>query len=408
MSSPFAHTLRSLEVDGSRAARVLAVLALLLFGGWVGWLYFADVPVTEVSEDARVQVDAVGHELTVSVEGRVLSVRAGVGERVAAGDVIVELDDQDTRLSLKQARSRVESLEEVVEQRGRQIAAEREAIEAGERAVGAAADQARARVDKAIAAARLAETELAEVEALREAEVGTEAEVRRSRAEAEQLAAATRELRSAGQREQAEQARDLRDRLATIIRVEGQIAELEVQLASAQAEIETLEAALDHHRIRAPVDGIVGELDTIERGSWLGRGETVGVILPASELEIVARFEPSAAVGRVEAGQRATLRLTGFPWTQYGTVSGEVTRVASEPRAGKIHVEIAIHSGPEAILLEHGLPGTVEVEVERTNPATLLLRAAGRRLTGRGRNQGPQPGTPGEAGPQPAQAGGGS
>lgn len=406
MSSPFAHTLRSLEVDGSRGARALVVLALVLFAGWLTWMTLAEVPVTEVSEDARVQIDAVGHELTVAVEGRILGVRARVGEQVAAGDVIVELDDKDTRLQLDQAQARVRSLELVVEQRERQIAAEREAIEAGERAGGAAADQARARVDKAIAAARLAESELAEIAALREAEIGTDAELRRSQAEADQLEAATRELRSAGRREQAEQVRDLRDRLATIVRVEGEIAELEVELASARAQLETLNAALDHHRIRAPVDGIVGELDAVERGSWLARGESVGVILPRSELEIVARFDPSAAIGRVEVGQPATLRLTGFPWTQYGSVSGEVSRVASELRAGKIHVEIAIRSVPDAISLEHGLPGTVEVEVERTNPATLLLRAAGRRLTGRGRP--PSPTTPGpapaegaERGPQP-------
>ena len=77
MSSPFAHTLRSLEVDGARGARALAVLAVLLLAAWSGWLLFARIPVTEVSEDARVQVDATGRELAVAISGRVLAVRTG-------------------------------------------------------------------------------------------------------------------------------------------------------------------------------------------------------------------------------------------------------------------------------------------------------------------------------------------
>ena len=402
MASPFAHTLRSLEVDGSRAARLLAVLALLLLAAWLTWLARARVPIHEISEDARIQVDAAGHELTAAIEGRVLAVRATVGEHVDAGAILLELDDRDTRLSLEQARARMATLESVVAQRQRQISAERDAIEASERASGAAASQAKARVDQAIAAARLAESELEQLEDLREAEVSTELELQRSEAEAEKLRAATRELRSAGQRERAEQERDLRDRLATIVRVEGQIAELEVELSGARGQVESLEAALEKHRIRAPVEGIIGELASVERGSWLARGEVVGVVLPSSELELVARFEPSAAVGRVEVGQLADLRLSGFPWTQYGKVRAKVSRVASEPRQGKIHVEFDIVSVPPAIVLEHGLPGIVEVEVERTNPANLLLRAAGRRLSGRGRVRGSEsPAAPPPEGPQP-------
>lgn len=389
MSSPFAHTLRSLEVDGARGARVLAVLAVLLLAGWVAWLLLARIPVTEVSEDARVQVDAAGHELAVAIAGRVLAVRVGVGEQVAAGEVVVELDDRDTRLALELAREHADSLATVVEQRRREIAAERDAIEAVELASGAAVAEARARVDQALAAARLAETELAEIAALHESEVGTASELRRSEATAEQRRAVTRELRSASSREQFEQDREVRDRLATIIRIETVIASLEVELAGARGTVETLLAELEHHRVRAPIDGVIGELDSIERGSWLDRGEVVGMVVPTGELEIVAQFDPSAAIGRIALGQSATLRLAGFPWTQYGAIQARVARVSSELREGKVRVELDIISVPPAIMLEHALPGSLEVEVEQASPASLLLRAAGRRLTGTGASSQP-------------------
>jgi membrane fusion protein (multidrug efflux system) len=360
------------------------MLAVLLLGAWSAWLLLARIPVTEVSQDARVQVDAAGHELAVAIAGRVLTVRVGVGEQVVAGEVVVELDDRDTRLALELAREHADSLANVVAQRRREIAAERGAIEAVELASGAAVAEARARVDQALAATRLAETELAEIAALHESEIGTASELRRSEATAEQRRALTRELKSASTRERFEQDREVRDRLATIIRIEIVIASLEVELAAARGTVETLIAELEHHRLRAPIDGVIGELDRIERGSWLDRGEIVGMVVPAGELEIVAQFDPSAAIGRIALGQPATLRLAGFPWTQYGAVQARVARVSSELRDGKVRVELDIISVPSLIMLEHALPGSLEVEVEHASPASLLLRAAGRRLTGTG------------------------
>ena len=58
-----------------------------------------------------------------------------------------------------------------------------------------------------------------------------------------------------------------------------------------------------------------------------------------------------------------------------------MTNVASEIRDGKVRVELAIEGQTESgIVLQHGLPGAVEVEVERIAPATLILRNAGKML----------------------------
>ena len=55
--------------------------------------------------------------------------------------------------------------------------------------------------------------------------------------------------------------------------------------------------------------------------------------------------------------------------------------MASEVRDGRVRVELTVASEPPARLpLQHGLPGTVEVEVEQATPATLVLRAAGQLL----------------------------
>lgn len=50
----------------------------------------------------------------------------------------------------------------------------------------------------------------------------------------------------------------------------------------------------------------------------------------ATHLVLGAEFAPSSALGRVRPGQRARVRLAGFPWTEYGTISASVASVAAD------------------------------------------------------------------------------
>jgi multidrug resistance efflux pump len=94
-----------------------------------------------------------------------------------------------------------------------------------------------------------------------------------------------------------------------------------------------------------------------------------------------ARRSPAASVGRVRPGQPARLRLDGFPWTQYGTLSATVSGVGNEASEETIRVELAVESDPVSrIPLQHGQTGAVEVAVERAASAVLVLRAAGQYL----------------------------
>ena len=113
-------------------------------------------------------------------------------------------------------------------------------------------------------------------------------------------------------------------------------------------------------------------------------GFALAAIVPAGELRAVADYAPSAALGRVRRGQRAWLRLDGFPWTEYGKLAASVTSVASEPRSGLVRVELKVNPQSAPLIpLQHGLPGKLEIEVERVAPVELALRAVGKLLANR-------------------------
>ena len=59
-------------------------------------------------------------------------------------------------------------------------------------------------------------------------------------------------------------------------------------------------------------------------------------------------------------------------------MTARVTDVAREVRDGLARVELALVQAPPRVPLQHGMPATVQIEIERATPFSLVLRAAGR------------------------------
>ena len=171
------------------------------------------------------------------------------------------------------------------------------------------------------------------------------------------------------------------DRKARLDGLRRDVTRLAGEMATTAATVERLAHEIERRRIRAPMAGRLGEVAGLHIGTVVGEGDRLAAVVPRGDLQVVADFLPPSALGRIRHGQSARLRLEGFPWTQYGSLAATVSRVASEVRNGRVRVELSLDpDSASPIPLQHGLPGTVEVQVERLAPATLVLRAAGKLL----------------------------
>jgi membrane fusion protein (multidrug efflux system) len=372
MGSPFSRTLRTLRSDGHRRWALGLVPALLLLAAWTVWFVAARVTVYEVTENARLVADREVHPIAAPVDGRISAVRVAVGQEVKAGEVLFELEAGEQRYRLEEERTKRSSLTGQASALRQQIAAERRALEDSRRAAATAVEEARAKALEAEAAARLAAEEAERQARLLAGGLVPEAEARRARSAAEQRKAAAQALRLTVDRLQWDQRRQESERQAQIQELERDLAEVEGQAASAGPAVGT---------IRSPVDGRVGEISPVRAGSVVTAGDRLGAVVPQGGLKVIAEFPPESALGRIRPGQPAHVRLAGFPSTQYGELRATVTRVASEARDGSIRVELAPHADPRSRLpIQHGLPGTVEVEIEHIPPAALVLRTLGKAL----------------------------
>jgi HlyD family secretion protein len=128
------------------------------------------------------------------------------------------------------------------------------------------------------------------------------------------------------------------------------------------------------------------ELAPMTPGQMIQAGVSLGSVVAPGELSIEADFSPAAALGRVRLGAPARLSLDGFPEQQFGALAARVVRVAGEARDGSVRVELALEADPlhgqggasrAALHPEHGQPGRVRVELERSSPLGLLWRSIG-------------------------------
>lgn len=380
MSSPFSRSLRALESErhGWRAAAVAATLLL----GWGAWFGLAQLPLYETSTSARVEATAATHPVDARMAGRAVRVHLSVGAPVRTGDVLLELEADAERLSLQEARARLNALgPEIVAVTAEANAEQRALTDEGE-AARVASDEQQALVREAHAALQLADEEAKRVARLHAKGIVSDVEDVRARAEVTRLRAAADAAETARVRID----RDLRtresDRRVRIQRLRGTQLRLEGEAATASATVKRLEHEVERRVIRAPIDGRIGEAaEDLRVGAVVREGQRIAAIVPAGPLQVVAHFAPASALGRVRPGQRGRVRLHGFPWAEYGSLRASVSSVADEIRDGLVRVELTIDGVPATLPSSHALPGTAEIEVERIRPFALVLRTLGGWMT---------------------------
>lgn len=383
MPASFERTWRALDADSPWPRTFGIGLASLLLGGWLIWFLGGQVKVYEVSDRTSLEVAIAAHPIATRIDGRVVRAQLELGRRVKKGEVLVELDAEAERLALARSEARLASFKA-------QAAALRPEIEAREAGLAAyfgaktlLVAESRANTEEAMAQTRFAESQAAARRMLASRKLVSEEALQEAEAKAKAGHAAVRARQANTGRMSREAEVEIADRRAKIAELQRKLADLEGRASAEEAEARTIQQRIDAHFIRAAIDGYLGRVEIVRAGTVVQAGQVLGAVVPDGEPHAVAWFG-SSAVGRIRPGQKARLRLDGFPWTQYGTLAATVDSVGNDPLGDRVRVELVLRpESTPSIPLAHGLSGTTEIEVERISPARLVLRAVGRWLTTR-------------------------
>lgn len=317
----------------SRAKVVLPVL--LLAAAAVGGVTWARGRGLESTDDAQVE----GHIVNVSsrVAGTVGRVLVQDNQRVAAGEVLVELDvtDLDARLGvaradLAAAEAAVAAARAQLELTDRQAAASVQQARGGVRQAAAVIGASRAGIDQAradVAAAEsrrsLARTELERVRSLRADGALSQAELDARQAQFDQAEAAVAQARSrvssavTGVTSSQAAEEIARGRMVAADTAPQQVAAAQAQVGVAEARAAQARAALriaelnrSYAVVRAPVAGVVSRR-TVEPGLSVGPERALMALVPTDDVWVVANFKEDQ-VAAMRPGQPVTVRIDAF------------------------------------------------------------------------------------------------
>lgn len=113
----------------------------------------------------------------------------------------------------------------------------------------------------------------------------------------------------------------------------GEIAEYERGLNSARQQLSAQIAQWrEQYAIQSPSDGVVSLLRYWSRNQRIPAGERIATIIPEGEPHVIGRMSvPTAGFGKVKAGQRVNVKLSGYPYMEYGVLKGVITSLSAVP-----------------------------------------------------------------------------
>lgn len=141
----------------------------------------------------------------------------------------------------------------------------------------------------------------------------------------------------------------------------GELARLQERLASAQAQVDAAEAALQKLELTAPFSGTVGDI-FINEGEWLSPGQPVILLANLASLQVETTDLNEIDVAQIAVGDRVVLSFDAFPeLVTQGTVTW-IAEKASEGAGVNYRVEIAFDEIPEEV--RWGMTAFVDIELD--------------------------------------------
>ncbi|MGD9537279.1 MAG: HlyD family secretion protein [Alphaproteobacteria bacterium] len=273
----------------ARRRIVFLFLMLVLVGGLAGggWYWWTTLRFRETTDDAYI----VGDITTISpkLAGYVTEVPVDHNQPVAAGDLLVKLDDRDIVARLQVAAARIEEREAAVAVIDRQMA------------------QAEAAIERVQAELRwvAAEQKRIEQDYQRDKQLVGQKVIPTTRFDA--ISAERQKIAATAMRDEAmlDEAKHNRE----VLNANRQQALAAIEAAKAEHELAKLD--LEHTEIRAPVAGIIGNR-SVHAGEYVRPGVALMSVVPLEAVWVEANFKETQIEG-MRHGQKVSIEVDAYP-----------------------------------------------------------------------------------------------
>ncbi len=342
-----------------------AFVVLVALGAATGWYWWTAWRFQQSTDDAYVQSDIT--VISPKIEGYIKEVRVEENQQVAAGQVLIVVDDRDFAAKTAQAEAAVATQEAIVATYASRLGSQQAMIE-----------QAAATVQSAEADLNRARLDYKRYTSLVTSDFASRQRFETADADSRKAEAALGKARAALVAEQSQ--------LAVL---GSQKREEEARLLQARAGQQLAKNDLDNTVVRAPVGGIAGNRAG-RVGQYVKPGTQLLSLVPLPNVYITANFKETQLT-HMRPGQSAEISVDAYPdqpltgriesfapasGAQFSLLppdnaTGNFTKIVQ-----RVPVRIALPAeGPLARLLRPGLSVTVTVDT-RAEPSAATAQAA--------------------------------
>ena len=410
------------ERPPSPIGRTIIWTIIALFTAAVVWAFFGQLDIVAVAHGKVIPQgrSKVVQPLETSI---VRAIHVENGQRVAKGDLLVELDATEAGADIDQLQSELASTrDQIVRAQAlydaivsgvldpEAIAGKVDAdsvvlqqqllISSYDKLVANRAEN-RSAIERAQSDYTAAEEQVRKLEAT--LPILSERLTALESLESRNLVARTQYLELKQQHIEAEQ--DLKSQRAAKVSASAQIRELEQRQLGIESEqksdilqqlkdLEThrrvlagdlvkAQQASTSRRLIAPVDGVVQQLNVYTVGGVVTPAEQLMVIVPNEQNLLVEAMVLNRDIGFVRESQEAVIKLDAFPYTRYGYIDGEIVTLSDDAvpikdlglaYAANVRLDrTAIDVDGKEIGLSPGMAVTIEVKTGRRRVIEYLL-----------------------------------
>lgn len=283
-------------------------------------------------------------DVAPSIAGKVTAIGVDLGSYVKRGQMIVRLDDVDSKLRVEQAQAQLEQAKAALRQ-----AEEKIGLRPGENFEASRIPE----VANARVALELGEKNLRRAEKLIESGDVSRANYDEQKARRDQLKEVYEAALSLG-----------RQNFAAV-------ATARANVANAQTQVGLARRSLSYALVFSPIDGYVAER-TADLGEYVSPTSKVATIVRINPLRIRIDI-PEQAIPEVRVGQSVSVTTSAWPDKNF---SGRIARISPNvsPSSRTLTVEAEVENGSG--ILKPGQFASVRILQQRVEPAVLVpLRA---------------------------------
>ncbi len=110
--------------------------------------------------------------------------------------------------------------------------------------------------------------------------------------------------------------------------IEAEIITLETSQKINENKLKQIKDSLLFTEVRAPIDGTIQELSSLNKNDWIQSGEKLFNIIPDEEKQTKVELSiPAKQAGKIEEGMTVKMRFPSLPYHEFGGTEGNIITI---------------------------------------------------------------------------------